>query len=123
MEPAMGIDKRNIDTEELSKDSPGPVRPSGTGTHATHRREAERAAEDAQRRGLEGRKAGTPGRAELISGGPEDEADPDGPMTDEQAEHLQLLCEEAGEPFDRWLTYSAAERRIRALQRRAGFKP
>ena len=99
------------------------MRPSGTGTHATHRREAERAAEDAQRRGLEGRKAGTPGRAELISGGPEDEADPDGPMTDEQAEHLQLLCEEAGEPFDRWLTYSAAERRIRALQRRAGFKP
>lgn len=118
----MGINKRNIDSDELSKDSPGPVRPSGTGTHAAQRREAERTAEDPQRRGLEGRKAGTPG-AELISGEREGEGDPDGPMTDEQAEHLQLLCEEAGEPFDRWLTQGAAERRIRALQRRAGFKP
>ena len=33
------------------------------------------------------------------------------------------MCEEAGEPFDPWLTHSSAERRIRALQRRAGFKP
>ena len=119
----MGIDKRNIDSDELSRESPGPIRPSGTGTHDVNRREGERAAEDPQRRGLEGRKAGTPGRAELISGEPEDEADPDGPMTDEQAEHLQILCEEAGEPFDRWLTHAAAERRIRSLQRRAGFKP
>jgi DUF3072 family protein len=123
MEPAMGIDKRNIDSDELSRESLGPIRPSGTGTHAAHRREAERAAEDPQRRGLDGRKAGTPGRAELISGEREGEGDPDGPMTDEQAEHLQILCEEAGEPFDRWLTHAAAERRIRTLQRRAGFKP
>ena len=119
----MGIDKRNIDTDELSKESPGPIRPSGTGTHEVNHREAERAAEDPQRRGLEGRKAGAPGRAELISAEREGEADPEGPMTDEQAEHLEILCEQAGEPFDRWLTYSAAERRIRALQRRAGFKP
>lgn len=117
----MGIDKRNIDTDELSKDSPGPIRPSGTGNHAVHRREAERATEDPQRRGLEGRKAGTPGRAELGLG--ERDADSDAPMTEEQAEHLQILCEEAGEPFDPWLTQPAAERRIRALQRRAGFKP
>ena len=87
----MGIDKRNIDIDELSKDSPGPARPSGTGTHAAHRREAD--------------------------------ADSDAPMTEAQAEHLQILCEETGAPFDPWLTRPAAERRIRALQRRAGYKP
>ena len=87
----MGIDKRDIATDELAKDSPGPVRPSGTGTHAAHRRDAD--------------------------------LDSDAPMTEEQAEHLQLLCEEAGQPFDPWLTQPAAERRIRALQRRAGYKP
>ena len=114
----MGINKRNIDTDELSKDSPGPVRPSGAGTHVTHRREAED-----PRRGLESRKAGTPGRAELRSGERDADSDTDAPMSEEQAEHLQILCEEAGEPFDPWLTRPAAERRIRALQRRAGFKP
>ena len=41
----MSINKRNIDTGERSPESPGPVRPSGTGTHARHRRELERAAE------------------------------------------------------------------------------
>ena len=118
----MSINKRNIDDGELSKDSPGPIRPSGTGTHEVHRVEAERAAEDPQLRGVEGRKAGAPGQAELQLDTVE-EADPDAPMSDEQKEHLRILCEEAGEPFDPWLTHSSAERRIRALQRRAGFKP
>ena len=49
--------------------------------------------------------------------------DADQPMTDDQAEHLRVLCEEAGEPFDPSLTRDTAERHIRRLQRRAGFKP
>jgi len=117
----MSINKRNIDTDELSKDSPGPIRPSGTGTHEVHRRQAERAAEDPQLRGVEGRKAGTPGRAELALGKTEVESDE--PMTADQAEHLRILCEEAGEPFDASLTRSGAQRQIERLQHRAGFKP
>jgi hypothetical protein len=54
----MSINKRNIDHGGISPESPGPVRPSGTGTHARHRRELERAAEDAQMRGVQGREAG-----------------------------------------------------------------
>jgi hypothetical protein len=117
----MSIDKRNIDTDERGKPAQGNAMPSGTGTHAARRREAGRATEDPQRRGAEGRKTGMPGPAELALN--ETDGDADAPMTPEQAEHLQLLCEEAGEPFDPWLTRSAAERRIRALQRRAGYKP
>ena len=117
----MSINKRNVDTGELSPESPGPIRPSGTGTHARHRRELERAAEDAQMRGVQGRKAGP----QPPTGTPSDLCvrDPDEPMTDDQAEHLRVLCEEAGEPFDPSLTRDAAERQIQRLQRRAGFKP
>ena len=117
----MSINKRNIDTEELGKPSQGTAMPSGTGSHEMHRRQAERAAADPQRRGAEGRKAGTPGRAEL--GLSTTEIDPDAPMSAEQSEYLRVLCEQTGEPFDPWLTQAAADRRIRALQRRAGFKP
>ena len=118
----MSINKRNIDTDDLAKPSQGTAMPSGTGTHEVHRVEAERAAEDPQLRGVEGRKSGAPGQAELQLDTVE-EADPDAPMSEEQKEHLRILCEEAGEPFDPWLTHSSAERRIRTLQRRAGFKP
>ena len=48
----MSINKRNVDTGEISEESPGPIRPSGTGTHARHRREAERGSEDTQLRGV-----------------------------------------------------------------------
>lgn len=34
-------DKHNIDTDELVKPSAGNAAPSGIGTHAAHRREAE----------------------------------------------------------------------------------
>ena len=117
----MSINKRNIDSGELSPESPGPIRPSGTGTHARHRREAERAAEDTQRRGVGGRKAGP----QPPTGAPDDLCvrDMDEPMTPEQTEHLRILCEEAGEPFDPSLTRDAAERQIQRLQHRAGFKP
>ena len=54
----MSINKRNLDTDEIAKESQGNAMPSGTGTHAVHRREAERAAEDRQRLGVEGRNAG-----------------------------------------------------------------
>ena len=43
----MSINKRNIDTGELSPESPGPIRPSGAGAHA--REEAERIAAQAAR--------------------------------------------------------------------------
>src|SRR6266446_4782201 len=104
----MSINKRNIDTGEVSKPSPGPIRPSGAGNHATHRRENELAAEDAQRRDDE---------AELC------EDDLDEPMTADQAEQLRILCEEADEDFDPALSRDAAERQIRRLQHRAGYKP
>ncbi len=117
----MSINKRNIDTGELSPESPGPIRPSGAGAHARHRREMERAAEEAQLRGVQARKAGP----QPPTGTPADLCvrDPDEPMTDDQAEHLRVLCEEADEPFDPSLTRDAAERQIQRLQRRAGFKP
>ena len=117
----MSINKRNIDHGGISPESPGPVRPSGTGTHARHRRELERAAEDAQMRGVQGRNAGP----QPPTGTPGDLCvrDADQPMTDDQAGHLRILCEEAGEPFDPSLTRDAAERQIDRLQRRAGFKP
>src|ERR1700737_849304 len=69
----MSSNKRNIDTGDVSKPSPGPIRPSGT---ANHRRENELAEEDRQRRNDD---------AELC------EDDPDEPMTAEQAEQLQAL--------------------------------
>src|SRR3977135_3180164 len=117
----MSINKRNIDTGELSPESPGPIRPSGTGTHARHRRELERAAEDAQLRGVQARRTGprpppAPPAGLCVR-------DPDEAMTDDQGEQPRILCEEAGEPFDPSLTRDAAERQIQRLQRRAGFKP
>ena len=117
----MSINKRNVDHGEISPESPGPIRPSGTGTHARHRHEAERAAENTQLRGVSARKAGP----QPPAGTPDDLCvrDADQPMSDDQAEHLRILCEEAGEPFDPSLTRDAAERHIGRLQRRAGFKP
>ena len=49
--------------------------------------------------------------------------DIDAPMSADQAEHLRILCEEAGEPFDPTLSREFAERQIHRLQHRAGFKP
>ena len=117
----MSINKRNIDSGDVSKSSPGPIRPSGTGNHATHRRENELAAEDAQRRGVAGRKAGPLPPAGI----PDDLCvrDMDEPMTEDQAEHLRILCEEAGEEFDPTLHRDEAERQIRRLQHKAGYKP
>ena len=101
----MSSNKRNIDPGEVSKPSPGPIRPSGT---ANHRRENELAEEDRQRRDTD---------AELCEG------DPDEPMTAEQAVELRLLCEEADEDFDPSLSREAAERQIRRLRPRAGLQP
>ena len=122
----MSINKRNLDTDEIAqgsitKESQGNAMPSGTGTHAVHRREAERAAEDRQRLGVEGRNAGP--RPEPAA--PDDLCvrDPDEKMTADQAEHLRILCQEAGEDFDPSLTRDAAERQIHRLQHRAGYKP
>src|SRR3954467_10254219 len=117
-ETPMSINKRNVDTDEIAKQSQGNAMPSGTGTHAVHRHEAERTAEDRQRLGVEGRNAGP--RPE-----PDDLCvrDPDEPMSADQAEHLRLLCQEAGEAFDPSWTRDAAERQINRLQHRAGYKP
>ena len=119
----MSINKRNLDTDEMrsAKESQGNAMPSGTGTHAVHRREAERATEDRQRLGVEGRNAGP--RPEPAA--PDDLCvrDPDEKMTADQAEHLRILCQEAGEDFDPSLTRDAAERQIHRLQHRAGYKP
>jgi hypothetical protein len=101
----MSSNKRNIDTDDVSKPDPGPIRPSGT---ANHRRENELAEEDRQRRN---------GDADLCEG------DPDEPMTVAQAEDLRILREEAGEDFDPSLSREAAERQIRRLQHKAGQKP
>jgi hypothetical protein len=101
----MSSDKRNIDTGEVSKPDPDPIRPSGT---ANHRRENELAEEDRQRRD---------DAAELC------EDDPDQPMTVEQSEQLRLLCEEADEDFDPALSCEAAERQIRRLQHKAERRP
>jgi hypothetical protein len=49
--------------------------------------------------------------------------DPDQTMTADQAEHLRILCGEAGEEFDPSLARDAAERQIHRLQHRAGCKP
>ena len=122
----MSINKRNLDTDEIAqgiiaRESQGNAMPSGTGTHAVHRREAERAAEDRQRLGVEGRNAGPlPEPA-----APDDLCvrDPDEPMSADQAEHLRILCQEAGEAFDPSWTRDAAERQINRLQHRAGYKP
>jgi hypothetical protein len=100
----MGTNKRNIDAGEGSQRSSGPIRPSGTGSH---RRENQLAEEDRQRRAA----------SELCEG------DPDEPMTDDQADKLRLLCEEAGEDFDPALSREAAEGQIRRLQHQAGRKP
>src|SRR3954453_659948 len=120
----MSINKRNLDAPnldpgEIAKQSQGNAMPSGTGTHAVHRREAERATEDRQR--LRGRNAGPlPEPA-----APDDLCvrDPDEKMSADQAEHLRILCQEAGEEFDPSLTRDAAERQIHRLQHRAGYKP
>jgi hypothetical protein len=108
----MSIDKRNSDTGEFSKPYSDPLRPSGS---SNHRRENELAAEDAQRRGVAGGKAGTMGDLGL--------RDTDEPMTAEQAAELRLLCEEADEDFDPTLSRDAAERQIRQLQHKAEQKP
>ena len=117
----MSINKRNIDTDELAKPSQGNALPTGTGTHDVNRRRSEEAAEDRQMRGVEGRKAGP--QPPIAT--PEDLCvrDADAPMSDDQAEHLRILCEEAGEPFDPTLSRESAERQIHRLQHRAGFKP
>ena len=117
----MSINKRNLDTDEIAKQSQGNAMPSGTGTHAVHRREAERAAEDRQRLGVEGRNAGplpTPSAPDDLC-----VRDTDEKMSADQAEHLRILCQEAGENFDPSLTRDAAERQIHRLQHRAGYKP
>ena len=117
----MSINKRNIDTNELAKPSQGNALPSGTGTHEVNRRRTGEAAEDRQRRGVEGRKAGP-----LPPVGASEDLcvrDPDEKMTEDQAEHLRILSEEAGEQFDPSLTRDAAERQVRRLQHRAGYKP
>jgi hypothetical protein len=117
----MSINKRNIDTGNVSNESQGTALPTGTGTHEVNRRHAEKAAEDRQLRGVAGRKSGP--LPPLAT--PEDLCvrDPDEAMTADQAEHLRILCQEAGERFDPGLSREAAERRIRRLQHRAGFKP
>jgi hypothetical protein len=117
----MSINKRNIDTDEIGKKSQGNAMPSGTGAHAVHRRAAEQAVEDRQRLGIEGRNAGprpAPAAADDLC-----MRDPDETMTADQAEHLRILCQEAGEAFDPLLTRDAAERQISRLQHRAGYKP
>ena len=101
----MSNDKRNIDTDDVSKPDPGPIRPIGT---ANHRRENELAEEDRQRREDD---------AELC------EDDPNESMTPEQSERLRLLCEEADEDFDPALSRDAAERQIRRLQHKAERRP
>lgn len=120
----MSINKRNIDADEVAKPSQGNALPSGTGAHDVNRRRAEEAAEDRhdrQMRGVAGRKAGPlpPVAA------PDDLCvrDADATMSDDQAEHLRILCAEAGEDFDPSLTREAAERQIARLQHRAGYKP
>ena len=117
----MSINKRNVDTDEIAKPSQGNSMPSGTGTHAAHRHQAEKAAEDRYRLGVEGRNAGPLPRPPV----PDDLCvqDMDAPMTADQAEHLRILCQEAGETFDPSLTRDAAERQIHRLQHRAGHKP
>src|SRR5215208_480025 len=117
----MSINKRNIDTNELAKPSQGNTLPAGTGTHEVNRRRAQEAAEDRQMRGVAGRKAGPLPPVAT----PEDLCvrDPDEKMTADQAEHLRVLCEQAGEEFDPSLTRDAAARQIRRLQHRAGYKP
>jgi uncharacterized membrane protein len=120
-ETPMSINKRNVDTDEIAKPSQGNAMPSGTGTHERHRHDAERAGEERQRLGVEGRKAGpapTPAAPDdLCVRAPDEE------MSADQAEHLRILCQEAGEAFDPTLTRDAAERQIERLQHRAGYKP
>ena len=101
----MSSDKRNIDSGDVSKSNPGPIRAVGSGSH---RRENELAEQDRQRRDA---------AAELC------EDDQGQPMTDAQAEQLRLLCEEVGEDFDPSLSRDAAERQIRRLQHKVGQKP
>jgi hypothetical protein len=120
----MSINKRNISTDQLGKPSQGTALPAGTGTHDVNRRRAAEAARDRhdrQMRGVDGRRAGPLPPA----GTPEDLCvrDADAPMTADQAEHLRILCEEAGEDFDPTLNRDAADRQIRRLQHRAGYKP
>ena len=47
------------------------------------------------------------------------------PMTENQAERLRVLSQEAGVPFDEnhFMTALDAERRIEELQGRAGYNP
>ena len=115
----MSSNDRNVDTGELSDVRRGNTARTGTGARETHRREAERDTEDRQMRGIEGRQA----RRDRDIADALLEPDTDEPMTSDQAEHLRILCQEAGEPFEPALNKSQAERRIHDLQRRAGFKP
>ena len=94
----MSINKRNVDSDGIAQGSiagksHGNAMPSGTGTHAVHRREAERDAEDRQRLDVEGRNAGP--RPEPAA--PDDLCvrDPDEKMSADQAGHLRILCREA----------------------------
>jgi hypothetical protein len=120
----MSINKRNIDTDELAKPSQGNAMPTGTGAHDVNARRSEESAEDRrdrQMRSVRGRKAGPLPPV----GTPEDLCvrDTDEPMTADQAAHLRILCEEAGEELDPTLSRDAADRQIRRLQHRAGYKP
>jgi hypothetical protein len=105
----MSISRQNIDSGDVSKPDPGPIRPSGGGNH---RRENELAAEDAQRRGSAGGKGGPTADLGI--------RDADEPMTAEQTVQLRLLCEEADEDFDPTLSRDAAEQQIRRLQQKTG---
>jgi hypothetical protein len=58
LEVVLSGNKRNIDTDELSKPSQGNALPTGTGAHAQHRREEEVETADNKEKGRAGRKAG-----------------------------------------------------------------
>lgn len=105
---------RTINSDGLEKPTRGNTAPTGTGTHAMHRHQAERAAEDHKQEGREGNEEG---EVRII------EVNTVEPMTEDQAEHLRILAAEAGEPFEANLTRHEAEQRIHDYQRRAGYKP
>jgi hypothetical protein len=117
----MADNDRNPVIRGVAQPDHGNTARTGTGAHDTHRRDAERDTENPQSRGVAGRKQGSEREADIADALLE--PDSDDPMTADQAEHLRILCEEAGEPFEPALNRSQAERRISELQRRTGFKP
>lgn len=105
---------RTINSDGLEKPTRGNEAPTGTGTHAAHRHQAEREAEDRRAEGLAGN---LKGEVRVV------DVDHGEPMTEDQAAHLRILCAEAGEEFEPNLTRYQADQRIRDYQRRAGYKP